>query len=203
MIWESLLCRASMHSKSLPIKISEFSREIKIVQFRQFLNIKMTIRVYLGQKGLIIFLMIPSSKSQYSNTFQLAWSMCHPLYLHGCHDSDVQAVVIPAKLFIRWHWKQTDMYTLVLFWIRFINAFCIKNEFEGLSFRSTVHRTWWEQSLRGASDIFVLFYLGIICIIYSIGPFCMHIGYKLYNIGRIKCEQKRWTKCIMILLKHA
>ena len=50
------------------------------------------------------------------------------------------------------------MYTLVLFWIRFINAFWIKNEFEGLSFRSTVHRTWWEQSLRGASAIFVLFY---------------------------------------------
>ena len=61
-----------MHSKSFPIKISEFSREIRIVQFRKFLNIKMIIRVYLGQNGLIIFLMIPSSKSQYSNIFQLA-----------------------------------------------------------------------------------------------------------------------------------
>ena len=71
MIWESLLCRASMHSKSLPIKISEFSREIKIVQFRQFLNIKMIIRVYLGQKGLIIFLMIPSSKSQIFKYFSV------------------------------------------------------------------------------------------------------------------------------------
>ena len=78
MIWESLLRRASMHSKSFPIKISEFSREIRIVQFRKFLNIKMIIEVYLGQNGLIIFIMIPSSKSQYSNIFQLACLMFTP-----------------------------------------------------------------------------------------------------------------------------
>ena len=155
-----------MHSKSLPIKISEFSREIKIVQFRQFLNIKMIIRVYLGQKGLIIFLMIPSSKSQYSNIFQLAWSMCHLLYSHECHDSDVQAVVIPTiRLFGDIENKQTCIH---LFSSGFVSSmrFELNMSLKVVSFRPTVHRTWWEQSLRWASAIFVLIY--IICIMVTL-----------------------------------
>ena len=156
-----------MHSKLFPIKISEFSREIRIVQFRKFLNIKMIIRVYLGQNGLIIFLMIPSSKSQYSNIFQLACQMFTP-------DTLMDATTIMSKLLLQQRNclfgdienKQTCIH---LFCSGFVSSmlFELKMSLKVFLFARLFTK-------RDENKVFVeqvpYLYCFIICIKYSIGP---------------------------------